>query len=152
MLQPEGPVHFSGTFNANVLGVHTSLKTLEILRRESGAVYRRLFALGQRLTDGMNEAIRQARVKVRLQSFGSVSALYFTDRPVRNYRDLLPLRSGRMAELRRVYRAHLMRHGIFVNAHAGNRAFLSAAHTEADVDRIVEVTGRFLVEHRAELC
>jgi glutamate-1-semialdehyde 2,1-aminomutase len=151
MLQPEGPVHFSGTFNANVLGVRASLKTIEILKRDEAAIHRRLFALGRSLTDGMNEAIRRHNVKVRVQSFGSVWALYFTDRPVRNYRDLLPLRSGRLAALRQAYRRHLMRHGIFVNAHAGNRAFLSAAHTEDDLARVIDVTERFFAEHQAEL-
>jgi glutamate-1-semialdehyde 2,1-aminomutase len=151
MLQPEGPVHFSGTFNANVLGVHTSLKTIEVLKRGDAAVHRRLFELGRLFTDGMNEAIQKHNVKARVQSFGSVAALYFTDQPVRNYRDLLPLRSGRLGELRHAYRYHLMRHGIFVNAHVGNRTFLSAAHTDDDVARVVDVTGRFFAEHQAEL-
>jgi glutamate-1-semialdehyde 2,1-aminomutase len=151
MLQPEGPVHFSGTFNANVLGVHTSLKTIEILKRGNGEVHRRLFELGRLLTDGMNKAIQQHGVRVRLQSVGSVWALYFTDQPVRNYRDLLPLRSGRLAALRHAYRYHLLRHGIFLNAHTGNRAFLSAAHTDEDIMRVVDATGRFFADHGAEL-
>jgi glutamate-1-semialdehyde 2,1-aminomutase len=151
MLQPEGPVHYSGTFNANVLGVHTALKTIEILKRDNGAINRRLFELGGRLSDGVNAAIREHGVKVRLQSFGSVWALYFTDKPVRNYRDLLPLRSGPMAALRQVFRAHMMQRGIFLNAHAGNRAFLSAAHSDDDIVRVVEAIGQFLAEHKAEL-
>jgi glutamate-1-semialdehyde 2,1-aminomutase len=152
MLQPEGPVHFSGTFNANVLGVHVALKVLEILRRDDNAVHKRLFALGRMLADGIEEAIRRHGVKARLQSFGSVWALYFTDRPVRNYRDLLPQRSGRFAALREAYRDHLLRRGIFANAHPGNRAFLSAAHTEEDVARITEATVHFFADYKSQLC
>jgi glutamate-1-semialdehyde 2,1-aminomutase len=152
MLQPEGPVHFSGTFNANVLGVHVALKVLEILRRDDNAVHKRLFALGRMLADGIEEAIRRHGVKARLQSFGSVWALYFTDRPVRNYRDLLPQRSGRFAALREAYRDHLLRRGIFANAHPGNRAFLSAAHTEEDVARITEATVHFFTDYKSQLC
>src|SRR5205085_4705438 len=140
--------HFSGTFNANVLGVHTSLKTIEILKRGDAAIHRRLFELGRILTNGMQAVIRKHNVKVRVQSFGSVWALYFTDQPIRNYRDLLPLRSGRPAALRQAYRRHLMEHGIFVNAHTGNRAFLSAAHTDDDVAKVIDVTGRFFAEHQ----
>lgn len=150
-LQPAGPVHFSGTFNANVLGVHASLKTIEILRRDDQAAHRRMVVLGRLLADGVKAAIREHGVKARLQSMGSVWALYFTDKPVRNYRDLLPLRSGRPAALRRAFRDHMMQQGIFVNAHAGNRSFLSAAHNEDDVARIVEAIGRFFAEHRTEL-
>jgi glutamate-1-semialdehyde 2,1-aminomutase len=151
MLEPEGSVHFSGTFNANVLGVHAALKTIEVLEHDGGAVHRRLFELGRLLAEGIDNAIGQHRVKARLQSFGSVWALYFTDRPVRNYRDLLPLRSGRLADLRHAYRDYLIGHGIFINAHAGNRAFLSAAHTDEDVSRIVDATSQFFAEHRSEL-
>lgn len=151
MLQPEGPVHFSGTFNANVLGVHVSMKTIEIMERDGGAVHRRLFELGHLLSEGIDKAIRQHGVKARIQSFGSVWALYFSDQPVRNYRDLLPLRSGRLAQLRRAYREYLIRHGIFINAHAGNRAFLSAAHSEEDVSWIVDTTSHFFSDYRTEL-
>ena len=151
MLQPEGSVHFSGTFNANVLGVHVALKTIEILQRDNGTIHRRLFALGRLLTHGITRAIEQHKVKARLQNFGSVSALYFTDRPVRNYRDLMPLRVGRPAALRQAYRQYLIEHDIFLNAHAGNRTFLSAAHTDEDVMRIVDATGSFFADYGSEL-
>lgn len=150
-LSPQGAVYFSGTFNGHVLGVHAALKTLEILQRDGGAVHRKLFHLGRLLTQGMEEAIQQRGVKVRVQSFGSVWALYFTDRPVRNYRDLLTLRSGTPALMRRAYRDHMLRNGIFVPPHAGCRCFLSAAHSEEDIRRIVEVSGEFFDEHRSEL-
>jgi hypothetical protein len=88
MLQPESPVHISGTFNANVLGVHAALNALEVIRRDGGAVHRRLFALGRILANGIDAAICLHRVRARLQSFGSVSrfadnagAAHPTERP-----------------------------------------------------------------------
>jgi glutamate-1-semialdehyde 2,1-aminomutase len=107
--------------------------------------------LGRTLAKGIETAIQQHGVKARIQSFGSVWALYFSDQPVRNYRDLMPQRSGRFAALRKAYREHLLRHGIFANAHPGNRAFLSAAHTEEDVERVIEVTGSFFALNRTHL-
>jgi glutamate-1-semialdehyde aminotransferase len=53
MLQPEGPVHFAGTLNASVLGVHVALKMLQILRRDENGIHRHKFALGRMLTDGI---------------------------------------------------------------------------------------------------
>src|SRR5262249_15967792 len=97
-------------------------------------------------------AIRRHGVKARVQSFGSVWALYFTEQPVRNYRDQLPQRSSHFAALRGAYRDHLLRHGIFANAHPGNRAFLSAAHTDDDASRIVEATGGFFADYKSQLC
>lgn len=150
-LQPEGPVHIAGTYNAHVLGVGAALKTIEILRRDDGAAHRHLFRLGRLLHEGLSEAIARLGVKARVQRLGSCWALYFTDRPVRNYRDLLPLRSGKLAALRQAYHWHLIRHGIFAGPQSGGRCFLSAAHSEDDVARVAEVVTRFLTQHQAEL-
>lgn len=151
LFQPTGQVRLSGTFNGHVLGVDASLKTVEILRRGEGAVHRKLFRLGQMATDQLNEAIARLHVKARVQGFGSVFALYFTDQPVRNYRDLMPLRFGKLGALRERYRKYALAHGIYMSRHPGGRCFLSAAHTEDDVAKIVDVTVRFLTEHRDEL-
>lgn len=150
-LPPEGRVRFSGTYNGHVLGVSAALKTIEILRRDNGAAYRKLFQLGRLVTEGLTEAIAALGIKARVQNVGSVYALYFTDQPVRNYRDLLPLRSGTPAALRKAYRAYALRHGVYVPRHEGGRCFISTSHSEDDVAKVVDVTVRFLAERQAEL-
>lgn len=151
LLQPAGQVRFSGTFNGHVLGVDAALKTIEILRRDNGAMHRKLFHLGRLATEQLNEAIARLGVKARVQSFGSVFALYFTDGPIRNYRDLLPLRFGKMGGLRTAYRKYALAHGVYVPRTPGGRCFISAAHTEDDIAKIADITTRFLTEHRQEL-
>jgi glutamate-1-semialdehyde 2,1-aminomutase len=151
LFQPEGDVRFSGTFNGHVLGVDAALKTIEILQRGDRAVHHKLFHLGRLAADGLSAAITQLGVKARVQAFGSVFALYFTDQPVRNYRDLMPLRFGKPAALREAYRKHAMAHGIYIPRTPGGRCFISAAHTEDDIARVVDVTTRFLTEHREDL-
>jgi len=53
--------------------------------------------------------------------------------------------------IQRGYRNALLEAGIYVHPHYMIRGFLTGAHTEADVDRVVEATGAFLVAHRDEL-
>jgi len=71
-------------------------------------------------------------VKVRLQSVGSVWALTSRISRCATIGDCFPS-SGRMAALRHAYRDHLIAAWHLVNAHTGNREFLSAAHTEEDL-------------------
>jgi glutamate-1-semialdehyde 2,1-aminomutase len=150
-LQPEGPVHIAGTYNANPVGVSAALKTIEILSRGGGAAHHHLSTLGSTLRDALESTIARLGIKARVQGFCSCWALYFTDQPVRNYRDLLPLRSGKSAKLRHAYRTHLIRHGIFAGPQGSGRCFLSAAHSEDDVAKVVDVTTRFLTEHQTDL-
>lgn len=150
-LQPVGRVRISGTFNGHVLGVDAALKTIEILRRDDRAVHRKLFHLGRLVTEGLNEAIGRLHIRARVQGFGSVWALYFTDQPVRNYRDLMPLRFGKLGALREAYRKYALANGVYLWRHPGGRCFISAAHTENDLGRVMDVAIRFLTEHREEL-
>jgi glutamate-1-semialdehyde 2,1-aminomutase len=151
LFQPEGGVRFSGTFNGHVLGVDAALKTIEVLEHGDRALHRKLFRLGRMAADGITKAVTNLGVKVRVQAFGSVFALYFTDQPIRNYRDLMPLRFGKLAALREAYRKYALAHGIYIPRTPGGRCFISAAHTEEDVAKVVDVTVRFLTDHRADL-
>jgi glutamate-1-semialdehyde 2,1-aminomutase len=150
LFQPVGRVRFSGTFNGHVLGVDAALKMVEILQRGDRAVHRKLFHLGRLASDGLNAAIAQLQIRVRVQAFGSVFALYFTDQPIRNYRDLMPLRFGKPGELREAYRKYALAHGVYIPRTPGGRCFISAAHTEDDIAKVVDVTVRFLTEYREE--
>ena len=46
------------------------------------------------------------------------------------------------------YRGWLLERGIYVHPHYMIRGFLTGAHTEADVDRLVEATADFLVANK----
>ncbi len=49
------------------------------------------------------------------------------------------------------YRAWLLECGIYVHPHYMIRGFLTGAHTEADIDRVVYATAEFLSSHREML-
>jgi len=53
--------------------------------------------------------------------------------------------------IQRAYRNALLERGIYIHPHYMIRGFLTGAHTEDDVDRVIEATADFLVAHREDL-
>lgn len=148
-LAPEGDVFYSGTFNGHPLSVAAAYATLAVLERDD--VPARIDALGHRLAEGVNSAIRDIGANAVCQTFGSVWNLYFGTRSVRDYRDLAASNTPATAALNAAYHAHLRENGIYVHKRHVNRAFVSALHDEGDIDRTVEVIREFVDAHRDEL-
>jgi glutamate-1-semialdehyde 2,1-aminomutase len=149
LLGPEGPCFFSGTFNGHLLSVVAAQKTIEIMRTEP--VHEKLFRLGKMLSDGINTAIRDTGIKAVCYSYGSVWCVYFTVTRVENYRDIIHFAATKDSRIDRAYQAHLLNNGIFLQPNYTNRAFISYAHTEDDVQKTIEVTAAFFKEHAAGL-
>ncbi len=148
-IAPEGDVFFSGTFNGHLLNVTAALRTQEILRDPS--IYERLWKLGRMVEDGINNAVERLGVKARCESFGSVWSLYFGNREVRDYRDLIEVAYSKDDPVMRAYLSSLLNNGIYVQPFYVVRSFISAAHTEDDMQKTIDVTVRFLEENRIAL-
>ncbi|MBI3967607.1 MAG: aminotransferase class III-fold pyridoxal phosphate-dependent enzyme [Chloroflexi bacterium] len=141
----------SGTYVAHLLGVTAALKTIEILKRDDGAVHKHISRLGDLARDGINEAARQLGVKARSQSFGSIWCVYPTDKEVTSYRDLLT-EAGyeRGRAFAQAYRTWLLNYGIMTPG-GRSRAHMMLAHTDDDVERIIDATKAFFTHFRSEL-
>ncbi len=128
-----GDVFFAGTYNAHPAGVAAALATIEEL--EDGSVYRHTFALGDRARRGLQEIVDRAGVPGWATGFGSVVLLYFCERRVASsYTDLLECDT----EFDVAFRRGLLQRGSLVLPLAFKRLHISAAHTEADVDLLLE--------------
>jgi glutamate-1-semialdehyde 2,1-aminomutase len=143
--RPGGDTYFSGTFNGNAASCAAGLATIEILEREP--VHKRLFELGERLRSGLREIHERLGVPAVIAGFGSVFVTYFISeklgaagqRPAlqpETYPDLLAFDAGKFVE----YRRRLIDRGIFMIPANLKRAHLSYAHSEADVDRLLQAT------------
>ena len=83
---PKGDVLFAGTFAGHTLDCRRGAggdpgAVLE------GEIHRHLVALGRRLTTGIQAAIDATGARVRLRESGGVWTMYFTDAPIRRFRD-----------------------------------------------------------------
>ena len=141
----------TGTFIASLVGTTAALKTIEILKRDDGAVHKRLFQLGDFIRDRLNEAARQAGVKVTCRNYGSTWCLYPTDKEINCYRDLLQaVDFDKTAAFGAAYRAWLINNRIYP-MQGRVRAHINTAHTEEDLDKVVDVSRKFFTEFRSVL-
>ena len=135
---PAGDVHFGGTFNGNAVAVEAGLATIEQL--EDGSVHEHVFALGERMREGLQEVADRAGVPAVVGGFGSLFVLCFMEGPLESYEDAL--RNDTALFLR--YRRELIKRGVFEMPENLGRSHISAAHTDDDVDRALEVAEQAL--------
>jgi glutamate-1-semialdehyde 2,1-aminomutase len=131
--RPGGGVMFAGTYNGHPVGVSAALATIAAL--EDGSVHRHCAGLARRAADGIQQIGREFGIPLKVVVFGSVFVPYFMDGPIETYTDLLRNDNARDAWFRRT----MCECGIFMIPTAIKRNHVSAAHTEEDIDRTLEV-------------
>jgi glutamate-1-semialdehyde 2,1-aminomutase len=128
---PLGPVYQAGTLSGNPVAVSAGLATL---RQLTPASYERLEALGARLETGLNAILKDTGVTGCVQRVGSMITLFFHPGPVRSWTDAEASDRDRFGKWHR----GLIERGIYWPASQFEAAFLSLAHTDADIDRTLE--------------
>lgn len=131
---PGRPAFFAGTFNGHPAMAAAALATIEKLEREP--VHEHVFRLGERARTELQALYDGLGVPAVVAGFGSVFVSYFLEGPVVSYDDLL----RNDVDLFVGYRRELMRDGIFELPLNLKRSHVSYAHTDGDVDRLVEAT------------
>jgi glutamate-1-semialdehyde 2,1-aminomutase len=131
IIAPLGPVYQAGTLSGNPLAMRAGLATLPKLA--APGFYDSLNEKSQRLADGLRSALSEAKVPGRVNVAGSLLTLFFTADPVRDYADAKKSDTARFAAF---FRAMLER-GIFLPPSQFEALFVSAAHTDADIDHAI---------------
>jgi glutamate-1-semialdehyde 2,1-aminomutase len=140
-IAPLGPVYQAGTLSGNPVCVSAGLATLE---RLDAALYEKLEALGARLQKGFEAALAKHDVPACVQRVGSMITLFFGRGPVKSYDDA---KGSDAARFGRWHAAMLARKEYWPPSQF-EAAFLSAAHTEADVDATVKACDEALAASR----
>jgi glutamate-1-semialdehyde aminotransferase len=99
------------------------------------SAYRRMDAAGQRLAAGVDEVIRRRRLPWHVQRIGGRVEYHFTPRPLRNGSDGAAITNHELSTYIHLY---ALNRGVIVFPFH-NRALVSPAHTDADVDCHTEV-------------
>lgn len=130
-VSPVGPIYQAGTLSGNPLAIAAGLATLQILRDEPP--YDRLESLSARLAEGLDRAAADAGVPHVVQRVGSMLTLFFHDGPVHDYDD------ARRSDVRLFARFfwEMLARGVYLPCSQFEAAFVSASHTEDDVDQTI---------------
>ena len=127
---PAGGVYQAGTLSGNPLAAAAGVATLD--RLAADPPYERLERLGQRLEDGRSRAL--GRRTACVQRVGSMLTVFFGVQRVTSYDDVLGADTAAFADFFR----RMLDAGMWLPPSQFEAWFLSAAHTDADVDRAVQ--------------
>ena len=132
LLAPQGPVYQAGTLSGNPLAVAAGLQTLKLLTARGS--YDRLATKSMRLQDGFKEILQQYGIKSTINRVASMMTVFFGVESVKNAEDA---RQCNREQFGRFFHGMLKR-GIYFPPAPFEAAFLSLAHTNADLDNTIE--------------
>jgi glutamate-1-semialdehyde 2,1-aminomutase len=127
----------SGTFSGNAITMSAGLATIEVL--EQGDVYRHLDGLAERLRHGLKEIADRLHIRLTITGVRSMFQVHFGVDDVSNLRDKLTADAAAATE----FSHGLLAGGVLATPRP---LFVSAAHTQGDVDRVLEVAESVLRE------
>jgi glutamate-1-semialdehyde 2,1-aminomutase len=130
---PVGPVYQAGTLSGNPLAMAAGLAQVRALveRRPHAD----LEARGRRLVDGLVDAAGAAGIDAWGDAMGGMWGVHLRAGPVRNFADARGVDGERFARFFR----RCLDGGVFFAPSPFEAGFLSLAHTDAHVDRTLEV-------------
>jgi len=130
-------VLIAGTYNGHPMTVAAAIATLERLGRDDGEIYRTLEARGARLQAGLEALYHEKGWTAVVSRIGSAFCTYFSDHVPVDWHDLA---ASHDSDLDRRYRRELINAGIYHFPLPAKQGSISAAHTEDDIDRTLEMT------------
>jgi glutamate-1-semialdehyde 2,1-aminomutase len=142
--KPGGDVWFAGTFNGHAVGTAAAIATIEEM--ESQPVHEHVFALGDRMRNGVRQILDRLGIEAYVAGFGSVWTTYFMNREPLNYTDLM----DNDADFYVAYRRKLVERGIFKMPMNLKRNHISYSHTEEHIDSTLQTIEDVLKELKRE--
>ena len=133
IVAPCGPMYQAGTLSGNPLAMAAGIATLRQLREKKAEIYPKLESLSAKLTDGVSSAAKAAKAPMTVNRVGSMFTFFFTEGPVTDWASASKSDTKAFAKF---FRA-MLDAGIYLPPSQFEAAFLSAAHTEDDVQKTV---------------
>ncbi len=140
-LAPLGPVYQAGTLSGNPVAVAAGLATLKAL--EAPAFFDRLVARTRALAGGLAAAAREHNIPFSAQPIGAMFGIYFRSAPPANYAEVMQCD---VPAFNRFFHA-LLHDGIYFAPSAFEAGFVSAAHSEEDIEATVDAARRYFSAH-----
>ena len=128
-ISPLGPVYQAGTLSGNPVAMTAGLKTLELI--SAPGFYEDLGVKTQRLTRGLRQAALDAGIPLTTNQVGGMFGIFFTEAD--QVTDYAGATACDVARFRAFFHAMLTR-GQYLAPSAFEAGFVSAAHSEADID------------------
>ena len=135
---PAGSVFQAGTLSGNPLATAAGMATLRLLK--NSPPYERLEALGARLAEGLDAAATAAGVPHTLARVGSMMTLFFNAEAVTSWDAASRCDTASFGR----YFWGLIERGVYMPCSQYEALFVSAAHTEEDIDATISAAAEAL--------
>jgi len=130
-IAPSGPIYQAGTLSGNPLAVAAGIAMLKHLEQHPD-LYTKLETQAAKLCADLPAGVTVNRV-------GSMFTLFFTDQPVTDYETAKHCDTARFGK----YFHHMLESGVYLAPSQFEAAFLSTAHSDADIEVTKAATARF---------
>jgi glutamate-1-semialdehyde 2,1-aminomutase len=131
-----GTVVHAGTLNGNPLALAAAKATLDTLRCGEDSIYKQLWSLGDKLRDGLRERLAAKGIPAAVNGGGPVFQISFQEETPRTYRDTLKANRQLYSD----FVVALLDEGVL--GLPDGRWYISAAHTESDVEQTLAAVDR----------
>jgi len=137
-IAPIGPIYQAGTLSGNPLAMVAGIETLKLLAKPG--VYKTLEKNSAELEKGLRAAAAEAGVPVTLNRVGSMFTGFFTDQKVKDFASAKTSDTARFGK----YFLSMLKNGVNLAPSQFEAAFLSLAHTKADINKTIEAARKSL--------
>jgi glutamate-1-semialdehyde 2,1-aminomutase len=138
MVAPSGPVYQAGTLSGNPLAMAAGIATLNILRNENP--YPALEKKAAFIADSFKKNLDDAGVNGFQTRVGSMMCLFFTDKEVVDFDSAFTSNKEHYA----TYFHAMLDNGIYLAPSQFEAMFLSAAHSDEDIEKTIEANRKAL--------
>jgi len=143
ILEPlTGRAWIGGTYNSNPIGTSAALATITELEKEGNWAH--LYSIGKSLMKGVEDAMKDNGVQGIVQGPGPGLSIFFTpkERIIRPEDVDAPFHPHVMRSV--IFYREMIKRGCFMHPSRIGRVYVSAAHTEEDIQKTIDAAGEAL--------
>ena len=140
-IAPTGPIYQAGTLSGNPVAMAVGLKTLELISADG--FYERLSKLAKRLLDGLKSVAKECNIPLTTNQAGAMFGFFFSEEEQISH--FSQVCKCNLERFKAFYHGMLDR-GIYLAPSAYETGFVSAAHTEADIDATIDAAREVMQE------
>lgn len=132
-IAPLGPVYQAGTLSGNPIAMTAGLETLKIIQQNG--FYESLTAMTSKLVSGICSSARSYNIPMSSNQVGAMFGLFFTEEV--KVSSFAQANACDIERFKKFFHG-MLDSGIYIAPSAYETGFVSAAHTEADIEQTIQ--------------
>lgn len=137
-IAPTGSIYQAGTLSGNPLAMTAGNEMLKLLSESS--VYDELEQKSEKLCAGYKANVEKLGIKARFTRIGSMFSMFFTDHEIIDFESV----KSSDTDFFQKYFTALLEEGVYIAPSQFESGFMSAVHTEEDIERTIEANYKAL--------